>query len=327
MSAVTRQSVMLRKTRAVFCAGGLLLGSGLGWGAAAAVSQEPPATLTDEAAATDARPAIPESMQHLFQPVTVPDRIDPLPDALEGVDVIEYLGQSVPRALRFTDSTGKSVQLGDYLDQGRPVVLQLAYYRCPVLCTLVTSGLAKSVQDIGWLPGEEFQIVTVSIDPTDTPLSATRKKTEALRDLGERAGAGWHFLVGGSESIDRLAQTVGFGFRHMEADNEYSHAAVLMVLTPDGRISRYLYGIEYPGRDLRLSLVEAADGQVGSTIDRVMLFCLTFDPLRGKYTATAFTIMRAGGVLTVVLMGGILGYLFLVREYRQRRSASAKAMD
>jgi len=249
---------------------------------------------------------------------------DPVPADLEGVDVVEHLDGRLPLDVRLRDESGRAVTLGDYFRAERPVLLLLAYYRCPMLCNLVLAGAVESLRQIELEPGGGFEIVTVSFDPRDTPETAAAKKKTTIESYG-RAGAGeaWHFLTGDEDEVRRLADALGFGYRYVEERGEFAHPAVLFVSTPDGRIARYLYGVQYDPRTLRLSLVEASAGKSGSTLDRFLLYCYHYDPEAGRYSPVAFNIMRVGGAATAVVLAATLLLLWR-RDMRRRRAAAAE---
>lgn len=239
------------------------------------------------------------------------------PAALQGIDVVEHLGDGIPSGLEFTDESGRKVTLEDYTDGTRPVILVLAYYECPMLCTLVLNGIAKAVKELAWIPGNEFRLLTVSIDPAETVQLAWGKKERYLKFL-DKPGAenGWNFLVGDSLTIANLAESIGFKYFYDDTRDEFAHPAVVTILTPQGRISRYLYGIEYKERDVRLALVEASDGKIGTTLDRLILYCYHYDPAAKGYVLFAQNVMKAGGVLTLVLLVLFVGLLWR-RERRK----------
>jgi protein SCO1/2 len=248
---------------------------------------------------------------------------DPVPADLEGVDVIEHLDAPLPLDVQLADENGRAVRLGDYFGAERPVLLLLAYYRCPMLCNLVLAGVVDSLKQLELDPGSGFEIVTVSIDPRDTAEQAAAKKKTTIESYG-RAGAddAWHFLTGSEDEVRRLADAVGFGYRYVEERDEFAHPAVLFVATPEGRIARYLYGVQYDPRTLRLSLVEASQGKIGTSLDRFLLYCYHYDPEAGRYAPVAFNIMRAGGAATVVVLAAALLLLWR-RDIRRRRADSA----
>jgi protein SCO1 len=243
------------------------------------------------------------------------DPSDKLPKALEGVTYAQRLGDQVPADLAFVDETGKAVRLGDYFGR-RPIVLALAYYECPMLCTQVLSGMTAGLKGLTFNAGQEFDVVVVSIDPGEGPgLAAAKKATYVAHyDREETAGA-WHFLTGHKADIDRLAQTVGFSYTYDEKSDQYAHAAGLSILTPDGRIARYLFGIDFAPRDLRLAIVEAADRTIGSPIDSVLLYCYHYDPATGTYGLMAMRIVRTAGV--VFVLGMVAGWVVLRRRERR----------
>jgi protein SCO1/2 len=249
------------------------------------------------------------------------ERTEPLPKELEGVGITEVPGARIPQELTFLDESGKAVRLADYFAAGRPVILTLNYYRCPMLCGLMLNGLLEGLKELKWTPGREFEIVTVSIDPLETPTLARLKKQSYMEDFARpEAVAGWHFLVGRPESIKALADAVGFHYRYNEERKEYAHPAGLFVATPDGRIARYLYGVVYEGRTLRLALTEAAEGKIGSSADQLLLFCFHYDAKEGRYVVAATKIMRFGGGATALILG-----LWLVTWWR--RSARRENTD
>ena len=234
-------------------------------------------------------------------------RTEPLPKELEGVGITEVPGARIPLDLEFLDETGKRVRLGDYFARGKPVILTLNYYRCPMLCGLMLNGLLDGLRELAWQPGDQFEIVTVSIDPSETPTLARLKKESFMEELGRPGvAAGWHFLVGRPESITPLAEAVGFQYRYDAQRKEYIHAAGLFVAMPDGRVARYLYGLIYEGRTLRLALAEAAEGTVGSSVDRLLLYCFHYDANQGRYVVAATNVMRLGGAATVLIVGAWL---------------------
>lgn len=246
-------------------------------------------------------------------------RVEQAPADLDEVGVTQRLDEQLPLDLAFVDDRGAPVVLGDYFRPGKPVLLTLAYYKCPMLCTLVLDGMVQSLREIDWVPGDEFEVVTVSIDPRETPELAREKKQTYVRSYGrERAADGWHFLTGEPTSIEALAEAVGFRYRYLEDRGEYAHPAALFLLTPDGRISRYLFGVNHDPKTVRLSLVEASEGKIGSAIDKFLLYCYRYDAEEGRYAPVAMQIMRVGGTLTAVLLGVVL-LAFWLKEARQRR--------
>ena len=245
------------------------------------------------------------------------ERLKLLPKQVQDVRVDERINDTVPLDLPFTDEQGRRVTLSHYADGQRPLILTLNYYRCPKLCDVQLNVLTRAIADLELTPGRDYNIVTVSFDPAETPALANRKKGNYIRALGRPAAAvGWHFLTGEQHNIRRLAEAVGYRYKWLDRQRQYAHPAVIMILTPDGIISRYLYGIQYDPKTLRLSLVEASDGKVGSTIDYILLTCFQYDALEGSYVAGAMGLMRLGGVVTVLILGGTIG-LLLLREFRR----------
>lgn len=240
--------------------------------------------------------------------------LDSVP-GLERVDIEEHLGARVPLDLTFTDDHGRLVTLGEYFESGRPVFLNLVYYECPMLCNVVLNGVTASIKQLDWLPGEEFRMVTISINPRETHDLAAAKKAGYLNEMA-RPGAeqGWAFLVGEESQSKALADAIGFKYFYDESIQEYAHTAAAFVLAPDGTISRYLYGIEYNPRDVRLALLEASDGKIGSTLDRLILYCYHYDPEANSYTLFATNVMRLGGLVTVSLLS-----LFVALLWRKER--------
>jgi protein SCO1/2 len=231
---------------------------------------------------------------------------------LEKVKIEHKLNAQVPLELKFRDEQGEAVILGDYF-QDKPVILVLAYYRCPMLCNQVLNGLTDGLRGISLEAGKEFQVVVVSFDAREQPGLAAAKKATYVEHYG-RPGAedGWHFLTGEQAAIDRLTQAVGFPYIYDSAHDQFVHDSGIMILTPQGRISRYFYGIDFPSRDLRLALVESSAGRIGSPIDHVLLLCFHYDPNTGRYTATVLAIVRLAGALTLLVLG-----IFLFRAWRR----------
>lgn len=248
--------------------------------------------------------------------------LDSVPE-LSGVGITEHLGESIPLDLRFTNEEGQQVTLGKYFGDGKPVILNLVYYECPMLCNLVLNGMTAGVRGMEWIPGEKFEMVAVSINPRETSQLAAAKKQNYLSELGKPgADAGWHFLVGDSSQSAALAQALGFGYRYDEEQKEYAHAAAAFVLMPDGTISRYLYGIEFNPRDLKLALLEATDGKIGSTLDKLILYCFHYDPQAKGYVLFATNVMRIGGAICALALGIFVAILWRSeRKNRARRSS------
>jgi protein SCO1/2 len=234
------------------------------------------------------------------------------PPMLRDVGIDQRLDQPLPLELAFRDEDGRNVRLGEYFG-ARPVVVALVYYECPMLCTQVLNGLVSALGVVSLDAGRDFDVVAVSFDPREGPELAHAKKQAYLERYGRpQTAAGWHFLTGTPDSIERLTKAVGFRYRYDEDQNQFAHAAAIAVVTPDGVISRYFYGIEYPPRDLRLGIVEASAGRVGSLADQMLLLCYHYDPSTGRYGFIALTLVRIGGLLTVGAFG-----LFLWFERRR----------
>jgi protein SCO1/2 len=234
------------------------------------------------------------------------------PELLKDVGIDQKLNESVPLDLTFRDETGQTVTLRRFF-AGKPVVLSLVYYNCPMLCTQVLNGMERSLKDVPMDIGKQFSVVTVSIDPTERPVLASAKRA-LYTGLYGRPGAteGWHFLTGDEPQIKQLANAVGFRYAYDAESKQFAHASAIMILTPEGKISRYLYGIQYATRDLRLGLVEASNGKIGTPVDQILLFCYHYDPATGKYSVLVTRILKAAGVFTVLVIG--IGIFLLARS-------------
>jgi protein SCO1 len=227
----------------------------------------------------------------------------------------QHLNTQLPLTLSFRDETGKTVQLGDYFGE-KPVILSFAYYDCPMLCTLVINGLIRTLRTLSFSAGTEFNIVTVSFNPKDTPASAALKRQTSLQSYSRKgAESGWHFLTGDEATIQQLTQAVGFRYAFDEKTQQYQHPSGIMVLTPDGKLSRYFYGIEYAPRDVRLGLIEASAGKIGSPVDQILLLCFHYDPTTGKYGLIITRALQLGGLVTMLALGGFM----LISARRDRR--------
>jgi protein SCO1/2 len=239
-----------------------------------------------------------------------------LPAALEGVRFDQRLGGRLPLEARFRDEQGRDVRLGDFF-RDRPVVLSLGYYRCPMLCPMVREGLVRSIKPLAFSTGRDFEVVVASIDPDEGPEDA-RASREATLARYDRAGSedGWHFLTGPAESIAQLSDAIGFRYRRDPESGQFAHAAGVVVATPSGEVSRYLFGAEFAPKDARLALVESSESRIGSWTDQVLLFCFHYDPTAGRYSAVALGSIRAAGILTVLALAGFIGLSF----WRERRA-------
>jgi protein SCO1/2 len=244
-----------------------------------------------------------------------PPLADTRPPALREVAIDQRLDAQVPLDLAFRDESGTPVSLGRYFGR-RPVILTLVYYQCPMLCTLVLNGLVRALRVLAFDPGREFEIVTVSFNPRETPeLAATKKATYLGEYDRPGAAAGWHFLTGDADAIERLARAVGFHYTYVPEEQQFAHAAAIMVLTQDGRVARYFFGLEYSPRDLRFGLIDAADRKIGTAVDHLLLYCYRYDPATGKYGAIAMNLVRAGGLVTVLALAG---FVFVMRRRETR---------
>ncbi len=240
------------------------------------------------------------------------------PLILRNVGITQKMNAQVPVNLPFTDESGRTVKLADFL--GKPVILALVYYQCPSLCNLVLNGVVRSVHDLKMTAGDQFDVVAVSFDPRETPEMAAAKKVSYVKDYG-RPGAekGWHFLTGPEASSRTLADTVGFRYSYDSLSNQYAHASAIMILTPEGKVARYFYGIDYPERDVRLGLEEASEGRISSVVDQVLLYCYHYDPTQGKYGLVVMKAIRLGGVITIVCLAGFMLIMFR-RDIHVRRA-------
>lgn len=251
-----------------------------------------------------------------------PKAVPPMgkPSVLQKIGIDQKLDQQVPLELKFRDERGQPVQLGSYFGS-KPVILALVYYTCPMLCNEVQSGLASSLAILKFNAGQEFEVVAVSINPRDTIEAAQNKKQQFLRRYKRNgAEAGVHFLTGEQGMIDELAKSVGFRYSYDPKTDQFAHASGIMVLTPQGRIAQYFYGVEYAPKDLRLALVESSQNQIGNVVDQVLLYCFHYDPATGHYGAVVMRIVRLGGIMTVLALGTFLAIAFR-REMGMRRTA------
>jgi protein SCO1 len=241
---------------------------------------------------------------------------------LKKVGIDQKMGAQVPLDLEFNDESGRLVTLRQYF--GKPVILALVYYQCPSLCNMVLNGLVRSVKGLTLRPGEDYEVVAVSFDPRETPEMARSKKQTYMKDYN-RPGAekGWHFLTGDEAASKALAASVGFRFVYDTMTNQYAHGSGIILLTPEGRTSRYFFGIDYPARDVKLGLIEASGDRIGSAIDQVELYCFHSDPANGKYGLVIMNVLRLGGLLTLGLLGGFMTIMFR-RDFRARRPAAIR---
>ncbi len=247
---------------------------------------------------------------------------DVVPVALEEVRVDEQLGAKVPLDEVLRDHEGRPVRLGSLFGDGKPVVLALVYYDCPMLCGLIQSGLARAMRENGLVPGQDFRAVSISFAPEERPAQAKERRRGSLQSMGlSEASDAWSFWVDQGGAARRIADAVGFHYKKDEVSGEWAHLASIFVLSPEGRVSRYLYGIDFPAKDFRLSLVEAADGKVGTSFDKLVLTCYRYDPASRRYQPFALGLVRAGGALAAVALAGLVAALL----WRERKKARPTA--
>lgn len=262
----------------------------------------------------------------LIPGIATGQRSGTMPAVFEGVGLTEKLGEKVPADIAFVDESGRPVTIGSYFQSDKPVLLNLVYHDCPMLCNLLLDGMTKSLRELDWTPGEQFEVVTVSFSALEGPDLAARQKERYVELLGRsEATDGWHFLTGSEESIQQLARSVGFEFKWVEEQQQYAHPAALIFLGSDGKITRYLYGLEFRSGDVRKALLEASEGTIGNTLDRVVLFCFQYDPGANSYVPHALNIMKLGGLLTMLLLGAMLA-IFWRREGAKARKSTPESI-
>lgn len=243
---------------------------------------------------------------------------NPPPDILKHVGIEQHLNEQIPLDLKFRDESGREVKLADYFGK-KPVVLSMVYYECPMLCGEVLNGEASVFSALKFDIGKDYQVVTVSFDPTETPALAQAKKKNFVERYGRDGGEqGWHFLTGDQSSIDVLTKAVGFNYAWDRDTKQFAHAAAIMVITPDGRIAQYFYGVEYSPKDLRFGLVQASQDKIGNVVDQVLLYCYHYDPRTGKYGPVISRALQIGGALTVLILGGFLIIMFRMEPHKNR---------
>jgi protein SCO1/2 len=231
------------------------------------------------------------------------------PPGLKNVGIEQHLDEQIPPDLIFRDETGKPIRLGDYFGK-KPMILNLVYYQCPMLCGELLSGLESALRVMKFDVGKEFDVLTVSFDPRETPDMATKKKAEFLKRYGRPAAAdGWHFLTGPQESIDALTKAAGFQYQYDPNTGQFAHSTAIMVLTPEGKIAQYYFGVEYAPKDLRLGLIQASDNKIGTLADQVLLYCYHYDPATGKYGAIIARVLKLSGLATILLLGALMTVL------------------
>lgn len=243
------------------------------------------------------------------------------PEALQGVGINEHLGDTIPLSAKFATSSGDSVTIEDLLQEGKPVLLNPLYYDCPMLCGLVIDGVLDVANQLAWSPGEDYIIISFSIDPSENHQLAAEYKSRYIGELNkEDAQAGWYFLTGKKSEILKMIQAIGFEVTEIEDTGEFAHAAAIMLLSPDGVITRYLYGIQYDEFTVRSALFESADGQIGNTLTKVLMYCYQFDPDSNSYVPVAINIMKLGGLATLIFLGIFLGLLWLREKGKKQTS-------
>ena len=253
-----------------------------------------------------------------------------LPPILKNVRYEQKLDSQVPLNLSFRDESGKPVRLGNYFG-GKPVVLILAYYRCPMLCSQVLAGATHAFRQLPFRIGQQFNVLTVSFDPRETPALAAASKETYIASYGQpQAAEGWHFLTGQQPQITALTQAVGFHYAWDTQTQQYAHATGIVVLTPSGKVAQYFYGIDYPAQDLRLALVQSSQERIGSLTDQVLLFCSHYDPNSGRYTAIMGRVLQIAGAFTLLILGGVLFMLFYLDKKKRlelEKAAAEKALS
>ena len=258
------------------------------------------------------------------QPAAVQPPANAMPRMLTEIGLDQKLGERLPLDAVFTDEAGRAVRLGDYFGE-KPVVLSLVYYECPMLCTQVLNGLTAALRTLQFTVGQEFDVVTVSFDPTEGPELASAKKAAYLERYGrDGAGAGWHFLTGEQRYIEALTKAVGFRYAYNESIDEFAHVSAIMVVTPDGRLSHYFYGIDYGPRDLRLALIDAGERKVGSPVDQLLLYCFHYDPASGQYSLAVMRLVRGAGLATLIVL--VAGIVVMRRREGRGRTRSSHAI-
>lgn len=232
------------------------------------------------------------------------------PPGLKNVGIEQRLNEQIPPDLTFRDETGQNVRLGDYFGS-KPLILNLVYYKCPMLCSEVLSGLTSALKPMKLDVGNDFGVLTVSFDPRETPQDATATSVEYLKRYGRPGAAqGWHFLTGPQESIEALTEAAGFQYQYDKRSGQFAHSTAIVVLTPEGKVAQYYYGVEFPSKDLRLALVQASQNKIGNVVDQILLYCYHYDPSAGKYNLMIFRVLRLAGVLTMLLLGGLMFIMF-----------------
>jgi protein SCO1/2 len=247
------------------------------------------------------------------------------PPTLQNVGIEQRLDAAVPADLAFLDETGQAVRMGDYFGK-KPLILDLVYYNCPMLCGESLAGLTGALRLVKFDAGHEFDVIVVSFDPRETPEMAAAKKADFVKRYGRPGtAAGWHFLTGSARSIDALTKAVGFQYQYDARRNQFAHATAIMVLTPQGRISRYFYGVDFPPKDLRMGLVEASQEKIGNAVDQVLLYCYHYDPATGKYGAVIVNILRLAAAATILILGGFILIMLRLEKSLPRQTQPTSA--
>jgi protein SCO1 len=243
--------------------------------------------------------------------------VNQTPKELEGIGITERLAHPLDLSTPFVADTGEQVTLGKYFSSGRPVLLSIVYYNCASLCNLHLNGVTAALKEMPWTAGQEFELVAISMDARETPAIAAAKKANYIKAYGRPdAASGWHFLTGSAASIERVTKDLGFKFRWEEQTNQFAHASAAVIITPGGVVSRYIHGISPQAQDFRFALFDASGGKVGNIIDKLVMFCFKYDPLKSKYTLYAWNIMRIGMVATALIVAVLLVPLW----WRERQS-------
>jgi len=246
----------------------------------------------------------------------------PLSPEMRSIEVTDRRGDRIDTGLKFTDEQGRAVAVADFFDGERPVALTLNYYRCRVVCSVQLEGLADAIAQLDWTAGEDYRLVTVSIDPRETPVDATGKRGKVLDVVGKGNDLPWSFLTGDELNIRALASQLGISYAYDAEQDQYAHPGVVVFLTPDGRVSRYVYGLQYDPLDIKLGLYEAADGKIGGPVEQIYLSCFSYDATIGQYGPFAMGIMRVGGSITALVLGTVLFFL-----WRRERRLTVRERD
>jgi protein SCO1/2 len=246
-----------------------------------------------------------------------------IPDELRDVGIDEKLGAQIPLGLVFENEKGEQVKLGEYFKPGRPVILQLGYMECPMLCGLVSQGVVKVAKEMDLRGGKDYEFIFLSINPSERAQLAYLKKQSYMQELGRPGEAdGWHFLVGNEKDIRHVADAAGWKYKWVESARQFAHPSNITILSPEGKVMRYIYGVDYDPKTVRWSLVEASQGKIGTTADQLLLICFHYDPKAGAYSLAALNLMRLGGVLTVIILAGVIWRL--IRKERARHAPEAQ---